>query len=85
MLVLSRKAGESIRIADDVTVVVLSVDGQRVRLGVQAPRFVSVVRSEVDPGVVQANQTSAVNLRSGKDLLKQAKRAAQVKKDVEKT
>ncbi len=49
MLVLTRKAGESIKIADNVTVTVLSIDGSRIRLGVEAPRAVHVVRGELLP------------------------------------
>jgi carbon storage regulator len=47
MLVLSRKAGESLVIADDVEVTILSVDGQKVRVGVQAPTSVPVHRKEI--------------------------------------
>ena len=47
MLVLSRKAGEKIRIANDITVVVLDVKGNRIRLGVEAPLDVSIVRQEL--------------------------------------
>ena len=76
MLVLSRKAGESIRISDDIKIVVLHVEGQRVRLGVQAPKSLSIVRSELDdPNVAKANQTAAVNMGGGKELLKQAAQA----------
>jgi carbon storage regulator CsrA len=47
MLVLSRKAGEAIVIAEKVRVVVAGVSGATVRLGVQAPREVPVDREEV--------------------------------------
>jgi len=47
MLILMRKKDEMIRIGDDITVTVLSVEGQQVRLGVQAPRNVVVDREEV--------------------------------------
>ena len=46
MLVLSRKNGEGIRIDDDVLVSVLEVRGNRVRLGITAPRGVTIHRSE---------------------------------------
>ena len=46
MLVLSRNAGELIRIGTDVTLVVLEVKGNRVRLGIAAPPQVAVVRGE---------------------------------------
>lgn len=47
MLVLSRKEGESIQIGNNVFVKVLRVQGDRVRLGIDAPRNVSVMRSEL--------------------------------------
>ena len=47
MLVLSRKAGEKIRIANDITVVVLDVKGNRIRLGVEAPLHMCIVRQEL--------------------------------------
>jgi carbon storage regulator len=47
MLVLTRKAGESIVIADDVEVTILSIDGQKVRVGVRAPGEVPVHRKEI--------------------------------------
>lgn len=47
MLVLSRKKNESIRIRDDVTITVIDIRGDKVRLGIDAPRDVPVHRSEV--------------------------------------
>jgi carbon storage regulator len=47
MLVLTRKLGESVRINDHITVTVLEVRGNRVRLGVEAPDDVEVLREEV--------------------------------------
>ena len=47
MLVLTRKPGEVLRIGDDVTVTVLSVRGNIVRLGIAAPKSVAVHRQEV--------------------------------------
>lgn len=47
MLILSRRVGESIRIGDDITVVVLDVKGSQVRLGVEAPQGVSIDRQEI--------------------------------------
>jgi carbon storage regulator len=47
MLVLSRKRGEAIVIGDGITVTVLAVDGDRVKLGVVAPTEVPVHREEV--------------------------------------
>ena len=47
MLVLSRKKNESIVIRDDITVVVVEIRGDKVRLGVEAPKEVPVHRREV--------------------------------------
>jgi carbon storage regulator len=47
MLVLSRKLGEAIIIGDSVTISVLAVDGDRVKLGIAAPAAVPVHRKEV--------------------------------------
>ena len=47
MLVLTRKPGQSIMIGDAVEVQVLSVAGEKVRLGITAPRDVSIFRNEV--------------------------------------
>lgn len=47
MLVLSRKQKQQIRIGDDITVTILKIKGQGVRLGVEAPRGVRVLRGEL--------------------------------------
>lgn len=47
MLVLSRKLGEVIRIAEEIEVVVVEIRGKTVRLGIEAPRKICVLRSEL--------------------------------------
>jgi carbon storage regulator len=47
MLVLTRKVGEKIRIGDNVTVTLVRIQGDKVRLGIEAPRDVPVHREEV--------------------------------------
>jgi carbon storage regulator len=47
MLVLTRKQNQSIMIGDDIEVTVLSITGNNVRIGVQAPREIPVFRTEV--------------------------------------
>ena len=47
MLILQRKAGESVFIGEEIEVSVLSVDAGRVRLAIQAPKSVAILRSEL--------------------------------------
>ena len=47
MLVLSRKVGERIRIGDEVTVTVVRISGGGVRLGIEAPAELSIIREEL--------------------------------------
>jgi carbon storage regulator len=54
MLVLSRKKGESITIGDNVTLTVVEIRGDKVRLGIDAPRDVAVHRDEVARAIADA-------------------------------
>ncbi|MCU3440227.1 carbon storage regulator CsrA [Enterobacter asburiae] len=47
MLILTRRVGETLMIGDEVTVTVLGVKGNQVRIGVNAPKEVSVLREEI--------------------------------------
>ena len=55
MLVLTRKSRQSIMIGDDIEVSVLSIMGEKVRLGIQAPRDIPVFRNEVYLEIQQQN------------------------------
>ncbi len=60
MLVLSRKVGEAIKLADDIEITVLAIDNLRVRLGIRAPRSVNVRRIAPDETMVDANREAAL-------------------------
>jgi len=47
MLVLTRKAKQSIMIGDDIEIIVLSTIGEKVRIGIRAPRDIAVFRTEL--------------------------------------
>lgn len=47
MLILTRRVGETLMVGDDVTITVLGVKGNQVRIGVNAPKEVSVHREEI--------------------------------------
>jgi carbon storage regulator len=74
MLVLSRKVGESIKLADDIEITVLAVDHQRVRLGIRAPRSINVRRSmpEVNVGETNREAVLAPDPKAGKSILSKA-------------
>ena len=57
MLVLSRKKNESIVINDDITIVVVEIRGDKVRLGVEAPKEVPVHRREVFDAIQRSKAT----------------------------
>ena len=59
MLVLSRKAGESIVIGDSITVNVLEIRGDLIRIGIDAPRNIKVHRQEVYEAIEAANKEAA--------------------------
>ena len=56
MLVLSRKKNESIVINDDITIVVVEIRGDKVRLGVDAPKEIPVHRNEVYEAIQRNRQ-----------------------------
>lgn len=72
MLVLTRRANQSIVIGGEITVTVLEVRGDQVRLGIQAPKSVQVHREEVWAELAEANREAAspdpVALEGLKDL-----------------
>mgnify|MGYP001826747213 CR=1 FL=1 len=58
MLILTRRVGETLMIGDEVTVTVLGVKGNQVRIGVNAPRDVSVHREEIYDRIKRENEGS---------------------------
>ena len=68
MLILQRKAGESLVIGDDITVRVISVDGTRVRLAISAPENIPILRSELIVATA-ANRDSAREEAAPTELL----------------
>lgn len=59
MLVLSRRSNESIIIAGNITVTVLEIRGDHVRIGIDAPREITVHREEIHAELARANEAAS--------------------------
>jgi carbon storage regulator len=67
MLVLTRKSNQSIMIGDEIEVSVLSIMGEKVRIGIQAPRDIPVFRKEVYLEIQQENMAAGASARAEVD------------------
>jgi carbon storage regulator len=68
MLVLTRRANQSIMIGNDVVVTVLEIRGDQVRIGIEAPRSIAVHREEVFEELERANRAAAASSPAMADL-----------------
>lgn len=59
MLVLTRKPGESVTIGDNIKITVIDVKGRQVRIGVEAPRDMTIHREEIYARIHEENQRAA--------------------------
>lgn len=59
MLILSRKTGQSISIGKDITIKILQIEGDRVQLGITAPKDMKVLRTELYEEITGENRQAA--------------------------
>ncbi len=69
MLILNRKEGESIKIGDEIVIEIISVSGSNVKIGIKAPREVSIFRKELYDSIISENiNASKINLERMSEL-----------------
>ncbi|NLE01132.1 MAG: carbon storage regulator CsrA [Fibrobacter sp.] len=77
MLVLTRKLGETIRIGDNITVKIVDLDGRHVKLGIEAPKNVSINREEIYERIQRENHAASIPKDQGLQNIANALRKAE--------
>ncbi|TWT27802.1 carbon storage regulator CsrA [Planomicrobium sp. CPCC 101110] len=73
MLVLGRKKGESIVIDDDIEIIINAVEGETVKLGIKAPKHITIHRKEVYLEIQEENRQATSNVINLSDFLNMKK------------
>ena len=73
MLVLGRKKGESIIIDDDIEIIVTAVEGETVKLGISAPKHITIHRKEVYLEIQEENKQATSNVINLSDFINMEK------------
>jgi carbon storage regulator len=69
VLILSRKKGQSILIGNNIEIVISAIDGDQVKVGIQAPKDVSILRKEIYE-TIQSSNVNASRVKISPDILR---------------
>ncbi|OXS79263.1 carbon storage regulator CsrA [Domibacillus enclensis] len=70
MLVLTRKPGESVMIGDDIEIAIVSVSGDQVKIGINAPKHIDIHRKEIYVQIGNENKSASAGVTDLSGLLK---------------
>lgn len=70
MLVLSRKNGESLKIGDDIEITIISSKNDQVKIGINAPKNVEILRKEIYEQILAENQAASKDIQGLLNFLK---------------
>ncbi|WP_445487936.1 carbon storage regulator CsrA [Niallia sp. 03133] len=70
MLVLTRKQGEVIKIGDDIEITIIANKGEQVKIGIQAPKDIQILRKEIYDQTLEENQQASQDISTILPFLK---------------
>lgn len=70
MLVLTRKLNQSIQIGDDIEIKILAVDGEQIKIGINAPKSVEIYRKEIYIDIQEENKNAASHTTDIMEILR---------------
>lgn len=73
MLILARKKGEAIQIGNGIEIKVISIQGDQVKIGIEAPKTVEVYRKEIYEQIQEENKQAATTTTNVLELIKKSK------------
>ncbi|MCM3799787.1 carbon storage regulator CsrA [Caldifermentibacillus hisashii] len=74
MLILARKKGEAIQIGNEIEIKILSIQGDQVKIGIEAPKTVEVYRKEIYEQIQEENKQAATSSMNVLDFIKKSQK-----------
>lgn len=74
MLILARRKGEAIQIGNEIEIKILSIQGDQVKIGIEAPKTVEVYRKEIYEQIQEENKQAATSSMNVLDFIKKSQK-----------